>query len=146
MYKLLIVFFFFLSCKEGTKTYLISNSAWAIDSITSNGEGVKHLLQDNLLIFKKESFRAPFLHIGMEKGDHVGSWEVIDEQTINIISKNEFLNGTFKICFKKHKKDNVIELYMVSDSISILAHSPNKIGSEFFEPPILCNDSGDTDL
>jgi len=137
-----IVFLILNSCRFlDAEGYLIANSAWFMDTIESNGKDVKYLFTSNLLIFTEESCDVPYLQTQFEKGINVGTWQVDDENhTVTITSKNPYFNGTFEFCFEDHKKDNVVELYMVSDSISILAHSPNKMESGLLELPFSCAD------
>ena len=140
----LLFFTFFLlnSCRLlDSKDYLVANSAWFIDSLSVNGEDVKYLLMGNAMIFEEEDCSIPLNQKGMKKGDDKGDWSVDEEnRTITIVSKNEYFNGTFKYCFKENKEDSVIELYMVSESIGISAHSPNKLESGLIDIPFSCNE------
>lgn len=123
-----------------SKDYLIVNSAWFMDSIKYDGENVKHLFIGNALIFEEDKCSVPLKQIGMDKGDDVAKWHIDEDNHLLVIqSKNEYFNGTFEFCFKEHKKDNVIELYMESDSVTILAHSPNKMESKLLNPPFFCS-------
>nr|WP_299484905.1 hypothetical protein [uncultured Allomuricauda sp.] len=140
-YLPLICVFLLSSCKFlDSKEYLDENSAWFMDSIEFMGKDVKYKMMGNALIFEDDYCSVPLEQTGMEKGDDISSWKVDEENhLLTIRSKNKYFNRTFEFCFKEDKEDNVIELYMVSDSVTILAHSPNKLESGLIEPPFLCN-------
>ncbi|MEX0275256.1 MAG: hypothetical protein AB3N16_12850 [Flavobacteriaceae bacterium] len=139
---IIVILFSMESCKFlDSEDYLIANSGWFMDTIESNGKDVKYQLMGNALIFSEKYCSVPLTQVGMNKGDDEATWHIDEENhIITITSKNPYFNGTFEFCFRNHKEDNVVELYMVSDSISILAHSPNKMESGLLELPFLCID------
>ncbi len=126
------VLLLFSSCGETPESLL--ESTWVVDTFYYQGEDIfEEKMIINMMTFEDNNIVGiPKMNNDLKsKKDHEGSWEYKkDQQQLVIQSRNEYLNDTFNLCFKRIPNGN-IKMVIQSEDVymeaGLLSFSVNDI-------------------